>query len=1028
MRPIRLEAEGFTCYRDRQEPLDFSGLSLFAIAGPTGAGKSSILDTMLYALYGEVPRIGKQGIGEFIAHGRDVLSVCLDFSVRGAVYRVARRVKRGKKGTLTTAATLAEITGGTERSLADNVRPVNDAIASLLGLDYDAFTQTVILPQGEFARFLRAEPKSQRGILQHLLRHHVFERMRAEAERRRADVDAELRGVERQLESFAGATDDALSAKGVALTVARELLERVSVERTSLDVEVQESRRRRQLTEEVSRLKTERTTLEARDADITIVRAELALARRAAEIAPRLEADQAAAHRAKEAVTARDRAIQVCAELSDRQASAEATALAASKAAEQCEALGERIRRIDEMKGDLERRQVLTTQVERLTQAIPVARKQADEMQTRLAAAQAALQAAQRSLQEHRATVDAIVYDGAQDTLIEGLWTRAVQTRAIGEEVERLEREYQKLVAAVGQAQANEAVVRKAQVQAFAAASEASVAAAAAGIALDEARTRHQAAALRSHLHSGDSCPVCLQTVARVPAVDSPPELDTLTRKRKAAEAHQQTTENASQKAGQTLAAAEASLAGAVAARDSSAATIRERVGTRNKLNADIVAALESTTPGLDAHAPLAWIESRRVALRAAKEARDQAEDLLRRAEASARTAEFDVVTAEAASRESAAEHARLVEEHRRGEAELDSVLARITAVSTHADPGIERTELAKQVLSLQTQERNARSAFTDLQQQAAAASARVTSATAAASSAEQDATSIRSALDNALRVAGFSRADEVAAAVRSPQQMSELETAIRTHEDARAAVLRRLLEVEPDIAGKEIDAQTLTAVEKRLSDSVNAWREAGEAVSRLESEHARLVKDVEKRIQLVAEQKELRSQLSVTAEMAADLKGDSFQEYLLEEAFHALVAGASIRMRQISNRFTLEWEAGDFYVVDHDNAGDRRRAETLSGGETFMASLCLALQLSDEVLRTSGALQMDSLFIDEGFGTLDSDSLSEVTDAIEALRQDGGRLIGVISHRPELTDRLPGCIRVNKGAGESSWALERVG
>ena len=134
------------------------------------------------------------------------------------------------------------------------------------------------------------------------------------------------------------------------------------------------------------------------------------------------------------------------------------------------------------------------------------------------------------------------------------------------------------------------------------------------------------------------------------------------------------------------------------------------------------------------------------------------------------------------------------------------------------------------------------------------------------------------------------------------------------------------------------------------------------------------------------------------------------------------------MRLRQISNRYTLEWEAGDFYVVDHDNAGERRRAETLSGGETFMASLCLALQLGEEVLRTSGALQMDSLFIDEGFGTLDADSLAEVTDAMEALRQDGARLIGVISHRPELTDRLPGCIRIEKGVGESRWAVERVG
>jgi exonuclease SbcC len=188
------------------------------------------------------------------------------------------------------------------------------------------------------------------------------------------------------------------------------------------------------------------------------------------------------------------------------------------------------------------------------------------------------------------------------------------------------------------------------------------------------------------------------------------------------------------------------------------------------------------------------------------------------------------------------------------------------------------------------------------------------------------------------------------------------------------------------------------------------------------------LQKDVKARAELISQKDVLQKTFAITAELATDLKGDRFQEYLLEEAFKKLVASASVRLKTISNRYTLQWESGEFYVVDHDNAGERRRAETLSGGETFMASLCLALQLSDEVLRTSGALQMDSLFIDEGFGTLDSDSLSEVTDAMEALRQDGDRMIGVISHRPELTDRLPGCIRVEKGTGESHWVLERVG
>jgi DNA repair protein SbcC/Rad50 len=224
------------------------------------------------------------------------------------------------------------------------------------------------------------------------------------------------------------------------------------------------------------------------------------------------------------------------------------------------------------------------------------------------------------------------------------------------------------------------------------------------------------------------------------------------------------------------------------------------------------------------------------------------------------------------------------------------------------------------------------------------------------------------------------------------------------------------------------VSAAALAQAEGEFKTLENDWREAEKTVVTSEGDHARLGQDVQRRDHLLAQRRVLEASLAITAELAIDLRGDRFQEYLLEEAFKTLVASASVRMQAMSNRYTLGWEAGEFYVIDHDNAGERRRAETLSGGETFMASLCLALQLGEEVLRTSGALQMDSLFIDEGFGTLDSDSLSEVTDAIESLRQDGGRLIGVISHRRELTDRLPGCIRVDKGIGESRWYVERVG
>ena len=199
------------------------------------------------------------------------------------------------------------------------------------------------------------------------------------------------------------------------------------------------------------------------------------------------------------------------------------------------------------------------------------------------------------------------------------------------------------------------------------------------------------------------------------------------------------------------------------------------------------------------------------------------------------------------------------------------------------------------------------------------------------------------------------------------------------------------------------------------------------DSLTRCRQNVERLSTQVERAAALRAELIDLESHSAQSQQLARDLRNDRFQRYLLEEAFCGLVQGASVRMKEWTNRYTLDWDDGAFYAIDHDNGGERRRAETLSGGETFLASLCLALQLSEEVLRMAGAVQIDSLFIDEGFGSLDEESLEIVTEAIESLRT-GGRMVGIITHIRALTERLPGCIEIDKGQGQSRWQLARVG
>src|SRR5216683_1268609 len=121
MRPLRLRLENFTCFRDPVE-INFEGLNLFAITGPTGAGKSSLLDAMIFALYGRVPRMGARGLSELIALGRDRMAVVFDFRVGSRIFRVARTARR--KGA--TEVQLDELTAGGEMPIAGNVRDTEE--------------------------------------------------------------------------------------------------------------------------------------------------------------------------------------------------------------------------------------------------------------------------------------------------------------------------------------------------------------------------------------------------------------------------------------------------------------------------------------------------------------------------------------------------------------------------------------------------------------------------------------------------------------------------------------------------------------------------------------------------------------------------------------------------------------------------------------------------------------------------------------------------------------------------------------
>src|SRR5579871_6027855 len=144
MRPVRLQINGFTCFKD-EVCLSFDNLERFVICGPTGAGKSSLLEAILFALYGEVPRTSKHGLKDLISHGRDRLSVVLDFRTGDQLHRVTRKKFANPKRAA--EAQLERFDGEKFVPLTDQVRNVDAELLRLLGLGFQAFTQAVFLPQ-----------------------------------------------------------------------------------------------------------------------------------------------------------------------------------------------------------------------------------------------------------------------------------------------------------------------------------------------------------------------------------------------------------------------------------------------------------------------------------------------------------------------------------------------------------------------------------------------------------------------------------------------------------------------------------------------------------------------------------------------------------------------------------------------------------------------------------------------------------------------------------------------------------------
>ncbi len=258
----------------------------------------------------------------------------------------------------------------------------------------------------------------------------------------------------------------------------------------------------------------------------------------------------------------------------------------------------------------------------------------------------------------------------------------------------------------------------------------------------------------------------------------------------------------------------------------------------------------------------------------------------------------------------------------------------------------------------------------------------------------------------------------------REARTQAEAAAAATAHAEATRSILgARLAEFRAEAVelGVEIEA---------ARPGVGPLLEAVAAEERISRDRVeRMDAELEERAVLIESVVARAGDADVAAELARLLDANHFERWLVSEAVHRLVDGGSERFHELSNgRFSFAFEetGRDILVVDHTQGDERRSVRTLSGGETFQASLALALALSDQLARfaADGSARLESIFLDEGFGTLDAETLEMVAATIENLGVSD-RMVGIVTHVPELAQRMPVQFRVTKGARSSH--VERV-
>lgn len=1083
-----LEFEAFMAYPKRQE-INFDTLNnagVFLLNGPTGAGKTTILDAICYALYGETSsdRESAKLHSTYAAHSGTKPRVLLDVTLHGKRLRIDRTpaynkpITRGaRKGQMreeSAKATLAELAPGADPSdekawtpISSSVAEVNRTIAERTHLTKEQFLKVVLLPQGQFAQFLKSKPKERKELLKKMfpVEHYeqLFDALLEEAKKAQQEVaqdentqrgylerarvemlalQALLDAVESGSEDAAEAGEEPENLTAESVTAENVTAENVTVETLDAwvaggvararETSAREKQEQQRLSDEAdrnTRLLAERAQLQAdwreyeqlcerrtrlteRADEYKAQREELAQARAAAP----LHAQYAQVQAESQALAAREQEHAACASaleetgralleaLRNEETSAEVTfpeettfaALPDLESAEQetqLETLLDTLRALQKKDAQLADEEATAAALLKQANAL-------EKDKSRAAKTLSDLTAAAEQLAEELAG-----YSTADEerTLAAHMVTEAQQKHEAAQQMQqKLDAASAAVAAAEKQSKRTATAEQKAQ-EKWQASAQQALAATEEFKNLQVLRLAQASSLLARELKDGEPCAVCGSVEHPAPAQIAEGEqlverADLDAAKEREDKAHKQARTHELAKDRATKAHQEASEALAAAR------TQYETLVAQGECDVEQTAA------------QLQQAQTRLTQAQSRVTARDGVLAKVERVRVEQQKAQEALRTIEGAAVEAQTRHRDALARCEATAADLAPARAavgfaqRVEAVEGHRAA---HQRLARAVLLLgQARERHA---------QATAQAQRL------------------------LGESAFESVELVHAAVRTPERIDALEQAVAAYELEHARLLEgfgreAIVAVAARVAAGEQAPDDLQGVREQ----VEQLRAAAHRLTLREGERESVLRSLQalrgEYAAFRAKTAQRYDRAQMLANLAAAARGDTLGgyehqvdlvSYVLGAEFERILHSASLHLDRMSEgRYGMVFSdhrakgsrsGGGLNLEITDTwTGEPREASSLSGGESFLASLSLALGLAEVVQANNGGIELDTLFIDEGFGTLDAETLDMVMGTIESLR-DSGRTIGLISHVEEMKNRIPAQIVVEKGQNGSS-------